>query len=122
MQFCVVDTERIKGIKIYLLSYLVYDESYKLVENKTLIDDTIDLSNRKAPKIKVKILWNNSSIVQGFSEIYNIFKNTVANKLLIVFSNTDMKAIQTNCKELNIEYNKTIAVDLQKALFDLSNS
>lgn len=122
MQYCVVDTERIKGSKIYLLSYLVYDENYRLVESKTFIDDTIDLSNRKSPKTKVKMLWNKATIVHGFSEIYNIFKKIVADKLLIVFSNTDTKAIQTNCKELNIEYNKTVAIDLQKALFDLSNS
>ena len=54
MQYCVIDTERIKGSKIYLLSYVVYDEDYNLIEINTFIDDSIDLSNRKAPKIKVK--------------------------------------------------------------------
>ena len=122
MQYCVIDTERIKGSKIYLLSYVVYDEDYNLIEINTFIDDSIDLSNRKAPKIKVKMLWGKSIIVHGFLEIYNFIKNVIANKLLIVFSNTDMRAIQVNCNELNIIYSKTNAIDVQEILFDLSSS
>lgn len=122
MQYCVIDTERIKGSKIYLLSYVVYDENYTSIESNTFIDNSIDLSSRKAPKKKVKMLLDKSIIVHSFLDIYNFIKNVIADKLLIVFSNTDMKAIQTNCSELNIVYNKTNAIDVKKILFDLSSS
>ena len=54
--YCVVDTERIKGNRIYLLSYQLYDERFNLIESKTFIDVSIDVSNRISPKRKVEKL------------------------------------------------------------------
>lgn len=121
MQYCVIDTERIKGNIIYLFSYQIYNEANKLIESKTFFDKTIDISNRKSPKQKVKKLWNNLIITNGFFEIYKYFIKVATNKLLIVFSTTDIKALQKNCRELNLESHKFITIDMQKILFDLSD-
>ena len=51
--YCVVDTERIKGNRIYLLSYQLYDERFNLIESKTFIDVSIDVSNRISPKTQI---------------------------------------------------------------------
>ena len=122
MNYLVVDTERIKGYKIYLLAYQIYSESFELLESKTYQDLSIDLSTRKAPKSKAKALDDLTYKVNSFCELYEILKPLLFNKRIIVFSSTDFGAFKTNCKELGIEYEKVEAIDLQKALYDLSTS
>lgn len=122
MNYLVIDTERIKGYKIYLLAYQIYSESFELLESKTYQDLSIDLSTRKAPKSKAKALDDLTYKVNSFCELYEILKPLLSNKRIIVFSSTDFGAFKTNCKELGIEYEKVEAIDLQKALYDLSTS
>lgn len=122
MNYLVIDTERIKGYKIYLLAYQVYNELFELLESKTYQDLSIDLSTRKAPKSKAKALNGVSFKVNSFNELYDVLKPILFNKRIIVFSSTDFGAFKTNCKELGIEYEKVEAIDLQKALYDLSTS
>ena len=122
MNYLVIDTERIKGYKIYLLSYQIYSESFELMESKTFQDLSVDISTRKAPKTKTKVLNETTHKVNTFLELYNLLKPIFHDKKIIVFSSTDFGALRTNCKELGIEYKKVDAVDLQKALYDLSTS
>ena len=122
MNYLIIDTERIKGYKIYLLAYQVYNESFELLESKTYQDLSIDLSTRKAPKSKAKALDGVSYKVNSFNELYDVLKPILFNKRIIVFSSTDFGAFKTNCKELGIEYVRVKAIDLQKALYDLSTS
>ena len=46
--YCVIDTERIKGNQIYLFSYQLYNDDFKLIESKTFQDISIDVSNRES--------------------------------------------------------------------------
>lgn len=77
MNYCVIDTERIKGDCIYLFSYQIYDENYTLIESKTFQDVSIDLSNRKAPKTKTKKLDKISIKVNSFEELYKIVNDVM---------------------------------------------
>lgn len=122
MEYLVIDTERIKGYQIYLLAYQIYNEEFELLESKTFQDLSIDLSNRKSPKTKVKALDGVTYKVNSFNELYNKIKPLFSGKKIIVFSSTDFGAFKTNCKELGIEYQKVEAIDLQKVLYDLSTS
>ena len=46
--YCVIDTERIKGNQIYLFSYQLYNDDFKLIESKAFQDISIDVSNRES--------------------------------------------------------------------------
>ena len=120
--FCVVDTERIKGNLIYLFSYQLYDDDFCLIESKTYQDVSIDLEYRKSPKSKTKRLATSSIKLNSFTDIYEVYKNIIKDKVLIVFSKTDVNVIKQNCKNLGLEYNTTLTYDLQKILYDLSES
>lgn len=120
MKYCVIDTERIKGNQIYLLSYQLYDEAYHLLESKTYQDISIDLTNRKAPKSKSKALNAVSIKVDSFAELYNTIKPVITESFLIVFSRTDIGVLKRNCKENGIKYSVVPFLDLQKILYDLS--
>lgn len=119
-RYCVIDTERIKGNQIYLLAYQLYDETFELVESKTFQDISIDLSTRHAPKSKVKELNMQSIKVHSFAELYGNISDSMDGTEVIVFSCTDMKTMKRNCIENGIEFKKIIAIDLQKALYDLA--
>lgn len=120
MNYCVIDTERIKGDLIYLFSYQIYDANYQLIESKTFQDISIDLSNRKSPKTKTKLLDSISIKVKSFEELYGIVSKVMVNNKLIVFSDTDVKVIRKKCKELSLQYEQLKALDLQEILYDLS--
>ena len=70
--YCVIDTERIKGNMIYLFSYVLFDDSFNMIETKTYQDVSIQLDNRKAPKRKTEELNSISIKVYSFEEIYDI--------------------------------------------------
>ena len=122
VMYCVIDTERIKGNMIYLFSYVLFDDSFNMIDTKTYQDVSIQLDNRKAPKRKVEELNSISIKVSSFNDIYDIFKKIVDNSLLVVFSETDINVFRSKCKELGIEYKRIAGYDLQKALYDLSDS
>lgn len=118
--YLVIDTERIKGHLIYLLSYQLYDDAFELVESRTYNDISIDVSNRKDPKKKIELLKNQSIKVNSFNDIYSVIRPILDNSVNIFFSNTDIGAFKTNCKLWNIEYQKITYIDLQKILYKLS--
>lgn len=98
----------------------MYDAAFELLESKTFQDVSIDLSNRHAPKSKAKELNMKSIKVHSFAELYENIAGSMNEIEVIVFSCTDLKTIRRNCKENGIEYRKIVAVDLQKALYDLA--
>ena len=100
--YCVIDTERIKGNQIYLFSYQLYNDDFKLIESKTFQDASIDVSNRKSPKRKVKELDSISIKVGSFKELYENVRYFAENNLTIVFSLTDVHTLKRNCKDNNI--------------------
>ena len=119
--YCVIDTERIKGNKIYLFSYQLYNDDFTLDESKTYQDISIDLSNRHSPKSKAKKLSQRVECVSSFQEIYGAFLNLLSRcQLLITFSTSDVAVIHKNCREHGIEYTLVSMIDLQAALFDLA--
>ena len=118
--YCIVDTERIHGNEIYLLSYQLYDEGFNLVESKTYQDTSIDLSNRKAPRRKVELLDNQTIKVGSFTMLYEAVREKLQCGLLIVFSITDVRIFKSNCKDSGILYNKLRVLDLQEILHELS--
>ena len=118
--YCVIDTERIKGNQIYLFSYQLYNDDFKLIESKTFQDVSIDVSNRKSPKRKVKELDSISIKVGSFKELYENVRYFAENNLTIVFSLTDVHTLKRNCKDNNIEYKKIKCIDLQEVLYNLS--
>lgn len=120
--FCVIDTERIKGDQIYLFSYVLFDDNFNLVESKTFLDESIDLSNRHSPKAKVKALHNQVIKIDSFNRICSLF-NDLANKtIMVVFSKTDINVIRSKCRQESLDFVKPNGYDLQQALFDLSES
>lgn len=118
--YCVIDTERIKGNQIYLFSYQLYDENFRLYESKTYQDISIDVSNRKSPKRKVRELDSISIKVESFKELYETVRIFMEDNLTIVFSLTDVHTFKGNCKANGIEYKKIKCIDLQEVLYDLS--
>ena len=118
--YCVVDTERIHGNEIYLLSYQLYDEDFNLIESKTYQDTSIDLSHRKSPRRKVELLTEQSIKVSSFSTLYEAVREKLQSSLLVVFSKTDVNIFRTNCKANEIPYQKHRIVDLQEILYDMS--
>src|SRR5574344_879860 len=118
--YCVIDTERIKGNRIYLFSYQLYDENFKLHESKTYQDISIDVSNRKSPKRKVRELDSISIKVKSFKELYETVRIFMEDNLTIVFSLTDVHTFKVNCKANSIEYKKIKCIDLQEVLYNLS--
>lgn len=121
MNYCVRDTERIKGNLIYLFSYQLHDKKFELIESKTYQDISINVSNRKSPKNKVKLLDSISIKVSLFRELYNNnVKGVMNNSYLIVFSDTDLNIMKKNCKEQSIHYKRVKTVDLQEILYGLS--
>lgn len=120
MGYCVIDTERIKGNLIYLLSYQLYDDSFNLCESKTFQDISINVDNRKAPKRKVRELDDISIKVNSFIELYETIRPLIENNVLIVFSDTDIGAFKKDCRIYGIPYNKLTYIDLQEALYELS--
>lgn len=118
--YCVVDTERIKGNLIYLLSYHLYNERCEKVESVTFQDVSIPLDNRKAPKRKVEELTGGTIKVNSFAELYEAIREKIENNLLIVFSTTDVGVFKTNCKQSKIEYHRLRILDLQDILYELS--
>lgn len=119
--YCVIDTERIKGNQIYLFSYQLYNDDFKLFESKTFQDISIDVSNRKSPKRKVKELDSILIKVGSFKELYENVRYFAENNLTIVFSLTDVHTLKRNCKDNNIEYKKIKCIDLQEVLYNLSD-
>ena len=122
MKYCVIDTERIKGNQIYLLSYQTYDEDFRLVESKTYQDISIDLSNRKSPKTKVNALDSVTIKVNSFTELYHKIVPVIEDSFLIVFSRTDIGVLKQNCKDNGLQYTTVPFLDLQKILYDLSDN
>lgn len=120
--YCVIDTERIKGNQIYLLSYQLYGDDYSLIESKTFNDISIDISNRKAPKKKSRELDNVSIKVNSFTELYEIIRPIVESNTNIIFSTTDVHTFKSNCKLNGITYNKLRCIDLQEVLYEESTS
>lgn len=119
--YCVIDTERIKGNLIYLLSYQLYDDTYNLIDNKTFQDVSIDLSNRKSSKVKTKQLNQCSIKVNGYVELYESIRSVIENNLVVIFSKTDVHIFKSNCKEYGIQYNKLKCIDMQSLLKDRIN-
>lgn len=118
--YCVVDTERIHGNEIYLLSYQLYGEDFTLVESKTYQDTSINLEYRKSPRRKVELLKEQSIKVSSFSMLYKMIREKLQSCLLVVFSRTDVNIFRSNCKANDIQYDKLHIIDLQKILYDLS--
>lgn len=120
--YSVIDTERIKGNQIYLLSYQIYGDDYSLIESKTFNDISIDISNRKAPKRKSQELNNISIKVDSFIELYSIIRPIIEQNTNIIFSSTDVHTFKGNCKLNGITYNKLKCIDLQEILYEDSMS
>lgn len=118
--YCVVDTERIHGNEIYLLSYQLYDDNFNLVESQTYQDTSIDLSNRKAPRRKVELLKERTIKVCSFSTLYESVRDVLQVGLLIVFSKTDVRTFRSNCIDNGILYHRLRIIDLQNILYELS--
>lgn len=119
--YCVVDTERIKGNRIYLLSYQLYDERFNLIESKTFIDVSIDVSNRISPKRKVEKLKSIAVKVNSFVELYSIIRKFMEQSINIIFSITDVKIFRKNCVECGIEYKELRCIDVQKISYKMSS-
>ena len=120
MQYCVLDTERIKGDQIYLLSYQLYDEAYNLVEKVTFQNTEVDLTGRKAPNSKLRKLEGMTRKYESFECIYSSIAEVLKDALVIVFSTTDIATIKKVCRQSGITYEKHKVLDLQKILFDFS--
>ena len=58
MNYLVWDTERIKGSQIYMLGYILVDETFKIIREEMIINKSVDVSQRKSPKSKVKRFFN----------------------------------------------------------------
>ena len=67
------DTERINNTKIYMLGYIIADESFNIVEKNIVIDDSIDLSSRKQPKKKKELLLNQSIVCDCFDTFISFY-------------------------------------------------
>lgn len=116
MNFCVIDTERIKGDLIYLLAYQIYNNSFDLVESKTFQDVSINLDNRKSPKRKVQDLKETSVKASSFVDLFQQIKPVIESTVLIVFSKTDIGVLKRNCKNHGIVFSSVTYVDVQEAL------
>ncbi len=77
------DTERINNTKIYMLGYIIADESFNIVEKNIVIDDSIDLSSRKQPKKKKVLLFNQSIVCDCFDTFISFLKPKLIDKKLI---------------------------------------
>ncbi len=118
--YCVIDTERIKGNQIYSFSYQLYDENLRLYESKTYQDMSIDVSNRKSPKRKVRELDSISIKVESLKKLYETVRIFIEDNLTIVFNLIDVHTFKQNCKDDNIKYKNIKCIDLQEVLYYLS--
>ena len=95
------DTERIRNTKIYMLGYIVTDNSFKIQEETLIIDESIDVSHRHSPKRKVQELRSKAIVVQGFNKLYERMKAVFSERSIVCFGQTDFLALNDQLKIAN---------------------
>ena len=120
------DTERINNTKIYMLGYIIADESFNIVEKNIVIDDSIDLSSRKQPK-KKKERWLNQSIVcDCFDTFISFLKPKLIDEKLIsvCFGKEEFASLNDQLKLHDYEPIKGKFYDVKElsTLFDIKGN
>ncbi|MBO5067763.1 MAG: hypothetical protein J6C62_05130 [Clostridia bacterium] len=95
MNYLVWDTERIKGSQIYMLGYILVDETFKIIREEMIINKSVDVSQRKSPKSKVKRFFNQSTKVEDYTELAELILPIIQNSKSICFGKDDFVALNS---------------------------
>lgn len=95
MNYLVWDTERIKGSQIYMLGYILVDETFKIIREEMIINKSVDVSQRKSPKSKVKRFFNQSTKVEDYTELAELILPIIQNSKSICFGKDDFAALNS---------------------------
>ncbi|QVK20993.1 hypothetical protein KHQ82_01255 [Mycoplasmatota bacterium] len=116
MRFFIWDTERIKNTKIYMLGYIYVDSDLNILSQNIIIDDSIDVSNRNAPKRKVNEFRNIATIVFGVKELFDEIRDFFVEDdvIPVCFSKEDFLALNDQLKLANLDI-------VEGSFLDISN-
>ena len=105
MKYLFWDTERIKNTKIYMLAYILTDEFFNISKQKIIIDTSIDLSKRHAPRIKVNQLIQEATCVSSFKELFNEILPFINDENItkVCFGKDDYAAVNDQLKLHNLQ-------------------
>ena len=98
MNYFFFDTERIRCTKIYMLGYVLTNERFEILEQRIIIDSSIDVSNRKDPKHKVNRFKNSATIVNGIVELFGLIEPYLRTCKCVCFSKDDYTSINDQLK------------------------
>ena len=95
MNYLIWDTERIKGSSIYMLAYILVNEKFEIIKEEMIINKSVDVSQRKSPKSKVKKFYDVSTIVEDYKELAEIIVPLLNGSKSICFGKDDFAALNS---------------------------
>lgn len=103
MNYLIWDTERIKGSSIYLLAYILVDENFEIIKEEMIINKSVDVSQRKSPKSKVRKYFDISTKVENYKELADIIVPLLNSSKSICFGKDDFAALNSQFSLNDIE-------------------
>lgn len=82
-----------------MLAYILTDENFETIKQQTIINEAVDISNRKSPKSKVNRLFAGSLTVIDFKEMANIMLPLFAQSISVCFGKDDFAAFNQSLRE-----------------------
>ncbi len=123
MNYLFWDTERIRNSKIYMSAIILTDSSFSILKKELVIDDSIDVSKRHAPKRKVEALRDKATIFNNFTELASWIVPYINESIVVCFGGADFLSLNDQLKIHNLPIIQGTFYDLQLAskTFELEN-